>query len=99
MGTQPAKSCILNPPFQPRAAAFAQRLAHVLIREQTPLLRPQSHRQRDKTIQVGGMSQLFKKASIRQDQLAETFQVLGCNGQSSVLFGQGTLVGSARRVN
>jgi hypothetical protein len=45
------------------------------------------------------MSQLFKKASIRQDQLAETFQVLGCNGQSSVLFGQGTLVGSARRVN
>jgi hypothetical protein len=84
MGIQPAKSFILNPLLQPGAAALAQRGAHVRFREGAIPLGPQAHRQRDETFQVAGVSEFFVKAWIRQDQVAEAFQVFRGDSQGSI---------------
>src|SRR5208282_6932555 len=97
MGTQPAKSFILNPPFQPGAAALPQGGAHFLLREVAIPFRPQPHRQRDKTRQVGSPSKLFVQAAILQNELAEAFQVLRCDSQGSTFFRYGALSESIAR--
>jgi hypothetical protein len=73
----------LNPLFQPGAAALPQCGAHFLVGEPTIPLHPQAHRQRDETIQVGSLSKLLVQAAVRQDDLAEAFQILRRDGQGS----------------
>jgi hypothetical protein len=86
MGIQPVKSFILNPPFQPGAAALPHGGAHFLIREHAIPFGPKSHRERDKTIQVGSLSKLLMQAPIHQNELAEAFQIQGSDSQGSTAF-------------
>jgi len=81
---------MLNPLFQPRAAALPQGGAHFLIREHAIPFGSQPHCQRDESIQVGSLLKLFAEAAVCQDELTEAFQILRFDSQSTKSRTQGT---------
>jgi hypothetical protein len=64
MGIQPAKSFMLDPPFEPRATGFLQGDANLIGRKNAAAFGAEADGQRDECVEIGVFAEFFEELRV-----------------------------------